>query len=81
MKPELLSLRATHGHFSKARLRKDILHISGNSNSDVSIPGSDGHSCSRTMSLLEHPRCITDGQCVQHLLTMAHKVYLSKLSG
>lgn len=81
MKPDFLSLMAPHGYFSKARLGKDKLHISENSNSDISIPGSDGHSYSRTMPLLGHPRGITDGQCVPHLLTMAHRVFLSKLSG
>lgn len=37
MKPEFLSLRATHGHFSKVRLRKDVLHVSETSNSDISV--------------------------------------------
>lgn len=81
MKPAFLSLRATHVCFSKVRLRKDILHILEHRKSDISVQGSDGHSYSRTMSLLGPPRCIPDEQCVQHLLTMAHKVCLSKLSG
>lgn len=47
MKPAFLSLRATHVCFSKVRLRKDILHILEHRKSDISVPGSDGHSYSR----------------------------------
>lgn len=76
MKPAFLSLRATYWHFIKVGPRKDILHISGKSNSDNSVQGSDDSGYSRTTPLLLG--FITDGQCVQQLLRVSHKVCLSR---